>query len=128
MTEESTNDPKLELATAIAAGNSIPKWASKNGVPRRTAYNWAAEREVRAEVELIRRRALDKAIGRLARRAVWAVDGIVKLGETAESESVRLSALRAVMSDFVSVSSYTGLEARVAELEEEFHEHTDNAS
>jgi hypothetical protein len=46
---------------------------------------------VRSETESIRRRALDEAIGRLAKRAIWAVDGIVVLGENADSESVRLS-------------------------------------
>jgi restriction endonuclease Mrr len=39
----------------------------------------------------IRRRAIDEAIGRMAKRAKWAVDGIVELGETAASEAVRLS-------------------------------------
>jgi hypothetical protein len=57
-------------------------------------------------------------IGRLAKRAIWAVDGIVESGENAASESVRSSALRAVMSDFIAVSNFAGLEGRVAELHE----------
>jgi hypothetical protein len=56
-------------------------------VPERTAYRWAAEPEIRSEIESIRRRSLDEAIGRMARRATWAVDGIVQLGEYAASES-----------------------------------------
>ena len=64
----------------------------------------------------------------MARRATWAVDGIVELGESAASESVRLSALRAVMSDLIAVSNFAGLELRVAELEEQFHARTGNAS
>ena len=66
-------------------------------VPNATAYRWSQEPAVRAEIESIRRRAIDRAVGRLATRATWAVDGIVELGENADSESVRLSALRAVM-------------------------------
>jgi hypothetical protein len=128
MTGESTNSQKMLLAVAIAEGTSIATWASSNGVPERTAYRWAAEPEVRSETESIRRRALDEAIGRLARRATWAVDGIVELGENADSESVRLSALRAVMSDFIAVSNFAGLEGRVAELEDQFHAGTGNAS
>jgi hypothetical protein len=128
MTAESTTSQKLLLAFAIAEGTSVEKWASANGVPERTAYHWAAQREVRAEVESIRRRALDEGIGLLAGRITWAVDGIVKLGDHARSESVRLSALRAVMSDFVAVSNFAGLEARVAELEEQLHERTGTAS
>jgi hypothetical protein len=91
MTGESVNSQKMLLAAAIAEGTAVTKWASSNEVPERTAYRWAAEPEVRAEVESIRRRALDEAIGRLAKRATWAVDGIVELGENATSESVRLS-------------------------------------
>jgi hypothetical protein len=53
------------LAVAIVEGMPVEKWASTNGVPKRTAYHWAAQ----PEVESIRRRALDEAIGRLAKRA-----------------------------------------------------------
>ncbi len=120
VTGESTNSQKMLLAVAIAHGTSIEKWASSNGVPKSTAYRWAARPEVRAEVESIRRRALDKAIGRLATRAAWAVEKIVELGGNAASESVRLSALRAVMSDFIAVSNFAGLEGRVTKLEEQF--------
>ena len=110
MTGESANSQKMLLAAAIADGTAIAKWASSNEVPERTAYRWAAEPEVRSEIESIRRRALDEAIGRMARRATWAVDGIVELGESTASESVRLSALRAVMSDLIAVSNFAGLE------------------
>jgi hypothetical protein len=128
MTGESTNSQKMLLAVAIAEGTAVAEWALRAGVPERTAYYWAAQPEVRAEVESIRRRALDEAIGRLAKRATWAVDRIVNLGENAASESVRLSALRAVMSDFIAVSNFAGLEVRVAALEEQSHERTGNAN
>jgi hypothetical protein len=125
MTGESANSQKMLLATAIAEGTGVEKWASSNEVSERTAYRWAAEPEVRAEVEWIRRRALDDAIGRMAKRATWAVDGIVVLGEHAASESVRLSALRAVMADFITVSKSAGIELRVAALEERSSARTD---
>jgi hypothetical protein len=120
MTGESTNSQKMLLAIAIAEGTPVAEWASLNGVPERTAYNWAAQPEVRAEVESIRRRVLDEAIGRMAKHSTRAVNGIITLGESAESESVRLSALRAVMSDFIAVSRYAGLEGRLAALEEQY--------
>jgi hypothetical protein len=128
MTGESTNSQKMLLAVAIAEGTPVEKWASTNSVPERTAYRWAAEPEIRSEIESIRRRALDEAIGRLAKRATWAVDGIVGLGENAASESVRLSAFRAVMSDFIKVSNFAGLEGRVTALEEQSSARTDNQS
>ena len=107
---------------------SVEKWASTNDVPERTAYRWAAQPEVRSEIESIRRRDLDEAIGRLAKRAAWAVDGIVGLGENAASESVRLSAFRAVMSDLIAVSNFAGLEVRVTALEEQSSARTDDES
>ncbi len=62
----------------------------------------------------------------MVKRATWAVDGIAELGESAASESVRLSALPAVMSDFIAVANFAGLEVRVAGLEEQFHVRTGN--
>ncbi len=63
-----------------------------------------------------------EAIGRLAKRATWAADGIVKLAENAASESVRLAALRAVLSDMMAVSNFAGLEERMTKLEEQLHD------
>jgi hypothetical protein len=117
MTGESTNSQKLLLATAIAQGTSIAQWARNNGVPERTAYYWAADSEVRSEVESIRRRALDEAVGEMANRARWAVRGIIELGDSADTDSVRLRALRAVISDFIAVSKFAGLEERMTEIE-----------
>ncbi len=110
MIGESPKSNKLRLATAMAEGISIEGWASQNGVPDSTAYYWAAQPDVRADVETIRRRALDQAISRMARCPTCAVEGIVRLGDDANSESVRLSALRATLSQFIASSNYAGLE------------------
>ena len=113
MTSESTNSLKLQLATAVAEGTSVKKWAEADKVPERTAYRWHAKSARSGpKSNPIRRRALDEAIGRMAKRATWAVDGIVELGENAKSESVRLSALRSVMSDYVAVSNFAGIDDR----------------
>jgi hypothetical protein len=55
-----------------------------------------------------------------------ASDGIVKLAKSADSDSVKLSALRAILSDMMAVSKFTGLEHRVTELEEQFNDRTGN--
>jgi hypothetical protein len=70
MIGESANSQKMLLAAAIAEGTAVAKWASSNEVPERTAHRWAAAPEVRSEIESIRRRALDEAIGRLAKRGL----------------------------------------------------------
>jgi len=79
MTGDSTNSQKMLLAVAIAEGTAVEKWASTNGVPARTTYHWAAQ----PEVESIRRRALDEAIGRMAKRATSPADGTAKLAKDA---------------------------------------------
>ena len=52
----------------------------------------------------------------------WAADGIAKLAENAASESVRLAALRAILSDMMAVSEFAGLEDRMTQIEEQLHD------
>jgi hypothetical protein len=61
---------------------------------------------VRTAVERTRRRAVDRAVGLMSWRARWTAENIVKLGESAASESVKLAALRAVLSDMMAVSKF----------------------
>ena len=121
---------KINLALAIAEGESIAAWARQNGVPERTAQRWAQDRNVRREVDACRRRALNQAIGRLTGMAMNAVDGIANLAQAADSESVQLRAWRAILADMMSVSKFSDLEYRMAEIEEQLSErtgHTDQA-
>jgi hypothetical protein len=92
-------------------------WARKNDVPDRTSYRWATEPKDRAKIKSYHRRALGRAIGRLATRVTWASDRIAKLAENAES--VKLAALRAMLSSMLAVSRFAGLEDRVRQLEAE---------
>ena len=119
MCKEERTSLQSELAAALAAGQSCAEWASANGVTERTAQRWASDSEVRAEVEAYRRGNLDEAVGRMSRRAAWATDQIAKLAEDARSESVRLAALRSMLSDMMAVADFAGLEERIANLEEQ---------
>src|SRR6516162_1568909 len=105
---------KTDLALAIAQGIAVAAWARANDVPKRTAYTWAKQPKVRAAVESIRRRAVDQAVGRMAKRVTWASDAIADLAKGAVSESVRLSALRAILADMMSVTRFSGFERRMA--------------
>jgi hypothetical protein len=120
MTEELPQKKKTQLALALAQGATVAAWSRANEVPTRTAYRWASEPQVRATVESCRRRAVDRAVGVMARRATWAARQIAQLGKDAESESVKLAALRANFSDMIAASNFGVLEDRVAELEEQF--------
>jgi hypothetical protein len=121
MPEEVPQQKKTRLALAIARGESVAAWARQNEVPRRTAFRWARDTKVRRAVEVWRRRALDRAIGRMASRAAKAADGIARLGEGAESESVQLRAWRAILADQMAVSKFSDLEYRMTEIEEQLH-------
>ena len=86
--------------------------------------------KVRRAVEAWRRRTLDRALGRLVRLAMKAADGIARLGEGAESESVQLRAWRAILADQMAVCRFSDLEHRMVEIEEQLRDragHTDHA-
>jgi len=104
MSGELPKGKKTQLALAIAQGKSVALWARDNQVAKRTAYRWATDPKVRRLVESCHHRALNRAVGRMARRATWASDQIAKLATGAESESVKLRALRSIFSDVLAVS------------------------
>ena len=96
-------------------------------VPKRTAYRWSREPKVIAAVELYRRRTVDRAIGRMAKRVTWAADSIARLAKHANSESVKLAALRSIFSNMRAVSEFGGLEVRLTKVEEQLDERTESA-
>jgi hypothetical protein len=118
MTQEQPKGGKTQLALALAQGVSAARWARANQVPKNTAYRWARDPKVRKAVESHRRRTIDQAIGRMTQQSTWAIGGIVAIAREAESDSVRLRALRSIFSDLMAVSKHSGLEARMAALEE----------
>jgi hypothetical protein len=119
MTGESRKDSKIQLAFAIAKGTSMATWASNNEVPERTAFRWARDPWVRRMVESCRRRMLDEAIGRMTARSAWAADAIVRVAEESVSDSLRFRACRAIFSEVITVSKFSGLESRMTEIEVE---------
>lgn len=122
MADEAQGQKKHQLAQALANGTSVAAWIRENGVPRRTAYRWARDPKVRRGVDEIRRRAIDRAVGQMAKRATWAVVGIAKLAEGSESDSVRLQAYRSLLADMISVSKFSVLEGRMNEVEQRLDE------
>ncbi|MFO0889894.1 MAG: hypothetical protein U0790_12225 [Isosphaeraceae bacterium] len=105
-----------DLALAIASGESVAAWCRRTGTATRTARTWAALPETKEKVREIRSRMVDEAIGRLTALVGEAVIGIGKLTR-AESESVRLAACRAILSDLLVIKSHAELESRIADLE-----------
>ena len=127
MPEDVRKNQKTQLTLAIARGESITAWARRNGVPLSTAFRWSQEPKVRRAVEAWRRRALGRAIGRMASLAMKAVDGITTLAKEAQSESVQLRAWRAILADQMAVAKFSDLEYRMTEIEEELDKRTKHA-
>jgi transposase-like protein len=126
MSAEHHEGTKFELALAIAQGASVRAWARAHNVPRSTAHYWARHPKVRELIETCRRRSLDRVIGIMAARAPSAVEGISTLANQAESESVRLTARRTILSEMIEASKYSDLESRMANLEECLRERAGN--
>ena len=118
MAGEHRKSTKAQLALALAQGVSAANWARTNDVTKMTAYRWAKDPMVRKAVESYRRRTIDQAIGWMTKHTTRAAHGIVTIAREAESDSVRLRAWRAIFSDMMAVSKYSGLEARLTEVEE----------
>jgi hypothetical protein len=118
MSEEIPLAKQDELAVAVAQGKSVAAWARRNDVPIATAYRWAKDPDLRRQAQDWRRRCLDRALGEMASHSRRAVRAMVQLSENADSDSVRLSAMRAVLRDQIAVSRHADLEHRVAVLEE----------
>jgi hypothetical protein len=125
--EEFILSQKEQLALVVAQGKSIAAWARRNGVPASTAYFWTADPDFRRQVQLWRRRAVDRAMGVLAARTGRAVATIAKLGETAESEPVRLAANRAVLRDQFALGNYSEIEYRLTAIEDQIRARNANA-
>ena len=122
MSKRNNQSQQTRLALAIAGGRTVAAWARDNGVAERTAYTWSRSPRVLRLVGKIRRRAIDRAIGRLSCHATRAAAEIVRLFQEAASEAVRLQAARAVLADLMTVSDYAALEDRLADVERQLRD------
>ncbi len=68
--------------------------------------------------EELRRRALDRAVGKVAMRSTWVMDRITRIATEGDSDEVCLKALRGLLAEMITVSKYSGLETRLAGVEE----------
>jgi hypothetical protein len=113
---------KAQLALALVGGSTAIAWAKENNVPESTIYRWANSDEVEEAVNQARQAVWEQTISKLIQHATTAAGQIVKLAEEAASESVRLSASRAVLADLMAVSNYAALERRIAKVERRLRE------
>jgi hypothetical protein len=130
MSDHATGDElrgaRLDLAVAVAHGRAIKSWADAHNTPLQTAHEWANQPDFKRAVSRFRRRSADLAAGRLASYATKAAQVMTDLAVSAASESVKLAACRAILSDMMTVSEYTDLELRMTDIEEQLRERTGN--
>jgi hypothetical protein len=104
------------LALAVAAGQTLRDAAAAVGVSERTAARRWADAAFRLRVSNLRTEMVQRSLGRMADGMS---DAAAKLREllTAESESVRLGAARALLELGVKLRESVELEARLLAVE-----------
>jgi len=115
--EQRNSNQRDQFAVAMAMGQKVSVWAKKNGVPRRTCYDWRKTKEYKVTVQDVRRRTLDRAAGQLSRTLTKAVHRIAELATAAKSESVQLQAARAVLKELMTVRKHVDLEEQMVDIE-----------
>jgi hypothetical protein len=105
------------LALHVACGGSVAAFSREQEIPRRTCYLWTKEPGFAEKTAGYRDRILDKLVGRLAKLGGRAVSGIGVLAVKGESESIRLQACRAILSDLIAVGNYQANARQFAEME-----------
>jgi hypothetical protein len=93
MTPELPQELKIQLALAIAEGESAATWAREKHVPRSTAYRWAADHQVRRVVQSCRRRSFQRALGQMTLPKARKSYQIIPFRPTHRTPSRRVSAL-----------------------------------
>jgi hypothetical protein len=115
---DTARSKKAQLAFAVATGASVAAWADSNDVPTKTAYRWARQPAVCRRIDHIRRRIINRAIGRMTRRFAWATDQIARLAATPGTRSAQLNALRAIFYDTMKLGMYFEVRSALSELGE----------
>jgi hypothetical protein len=106
------------LALSVACGRSVRLWAKHHDVEFTMAFEWYLQQEFRDLVELNRLRVADRLVGRLLRGAGLAVGQLIKLCTKCPSAAIRLSASRALLTHWITVSDHASMSGRVRAIEE----------
>jgi hypothetical protein len=110
---------KSQLALWVAAGGKVADWCKANGVARTTGYKWYAQPGFREMVGEYRRRAVDRAIGKMAKGLGKAVAKIVELIEKGQTDVVKLAAAKALVDRLIDVQNHAELQADLRRLREQ---------
>ena len=112
------NGDALLFITLLAMGKSVPEAAAKARIAERTAFRWAKQPGVLAQVTKLRDEMFSRAIAELASLAKAAVGTVRQLLQD-ESPQIRLAASRLVLGEAPRLREHAELAARIRKLENE---------
>ena len=118
MTTTLSDNLQKSLALVSACGHSVRSWAKRHAVDSEAAYEWSIQKEFRTLVELTRLRVADRMVGKLMRGARLAIDQLIRLCTRSESEAIRLSACRTLLTHWVPISRHFTVKGKMRVLEE----------
>ncbi len=106
------------LVVRVACGRSVRSWAKRHGVDVATACERSLENGFRKLVDITRLRVADRMVGKLTSGATFAIDQLIWLCRKSKSDTVRLSASRALLAHWLSVSRIFDTKSKIKELNE----------
>jgi hypothetical protein len=106
------------FALWVAGGGKVSAWCKEHGVSAKTGYRWYKDDECQRMVEEYRRRAVDRAIGRMARSLGKAVEKIVDLISNGQTDAVKLSAAKALVEKLIDVQNHAELKSDLRRLDD----------
>lgn len=110
---------KLDLyIAALLSRGSVEASAEVAGISRTTAWRWMKDPIVLARLREARRDAMHRAIARLQEAASSAVDCLVAVMGSGESESAKVAAARCVLEQALRATELLDVEERIVALEQ----------
>jgi hypothetical protein len=108
---------------ATATGESTVSFCKRTRVCRATVCKWQSDAEFARDVERLRRKMLDQAVGKFSGAVTTIADGMIKLAMEAVSEAVRLAAGRSVVENLMQISEFAELKTRLESIERKLDAH-----
>ena len=108
----------FRLVAALASGATYEDAAEAANVSERTVYRRMSDREFRGRLYDARARYLDTALGTLADASTELVTMLLEMARGAESENVRLGAIRTALEASHRLRESTEIGERLAALED----------
>ena len=107
-----------QLALAVAAGEKVATWCVAHGVATRTAYTWHKRDAFQRLVGAYRRRAEDRAIGKMAKNLGKAIAKMIQLIEEGRDDRIKLSAAETLIDKLLQFQCHAELGDEIRQLNE----------